>query len=88
MSELKTYFWVPEEVLFESAGDCLDKFPDLGAAALVVSHVAFEKLQHENQILRNGLLEIKAEAREYSVYPYWETAAETLKAADAVRDGE
>ena len=41
-----------------------------------------EDLQQKLEIAKEALLEIKAEAREYSVYPYWETAQEALNEID------
>lgn len=38
-------YWVPENCMFENDGDCLDKFPELGAAALVYSQSAYEVLE-------------------------------------------
>lgn len=40
---MKIKYWVPENMMFEDAGTCLDTRPDDGAAALVVSHVAYDK---------------------------------------------
>ena len=47
------YYWVPEDCMFKSGGDCLDKFPDLGAAALVVSHVAYDAIKAELEKYKN-----------------------------------
>jgi hypothetical protein len=45
MSQIRTYYWVPEKCMFENGGDCLDKYPDLGPAAMVASHVAYDELK-------------------------------------------
>lgn len=36
------YLWVPEDCIFESAGDCIEAHPS-PPACLVASHVAYEK---------------------------------------------
>ncbi len=45
---MSEYFWVPENCLFESGGDCLDKFPDEGPACLVASHTKYDQLKEQN----------------------------------------
>lgn len=46
-STTNRYYWVPENMLYATDGDCLDARPDDGAAALVVSHVAYEALEQK-----------------------------------------
>ncbi len=65
---MKAYYWVPEDFLFESAGDCLDARPDDGAAALVISETHWREVENENdrlksqnKIMRSALEEIKDE---------------------------
>ena len=48
----------------------------------VIDYSAYQDLQQKLEIAKEALLEIKAEAREYSVYPYWETAQEALNEID------
>jgi hypothetical protein len=53
----QTHYWVPEDCMFSNAGDCLDEYPDLGAAALVVSHVAYDELKAQAERLAELLEE-------------------------------
>lgn len=48
---MKSYYWVPEDFLFENAGDCLDARPDDGPAALVISETYWREIEHENDML-------------------------------------
>lgn len=47
VDEPREYYWVQEDAMFANAGSCLDKFPDLGAAALLVNHTYYDKLKAE-----------------------------------------
>ncbi len=58
-NEDSPYIWVPEVCQFANPSDCMDAFPE-PAAALVVSHIAYEAIAKErDQLLqeRKNLLE-------------------------------
>ncbi len=55
---MSEYYWVPENFLFPTDGDCLDARPDDGPAALVANHVEYDKLKARVGELENKL-EIK-----------------------------
>lgn len=46
-NEDSPFVWAPEMCQFASAGDCLEKFGQYGAAAMLVSHYAYEAIKVE-----------------------------------------
>jgi len=47
VSTTNRYYWVPEQMLYANAGDCLDARPDDGAAVLVVNETAYKDLEQK-----------------------------------------
>lgn len=70
---MKKQYWVPEKMLFENAGDCLDKHPDEGAAALVVCHTSYDSLEKVVRLYEEALESIEKPAPDSEV-PEWEDA--------------
>lgn len=75
---MKIKYWVPENMMFEDAGTCLDTRPDDGAAALVVSHVAYDKAINTLKFVKEKLKPVLTEPGRI---PFWEVV-NTLKELD------
>lgn len=67
MIKPRIYYWVPEDCIFSSDGECLDAMPAFGAATLIVSHGAYAALKHEHDRLKN-LLEEEIEKNQNLVH--------------------
>jgi hypothetical protein len=66
MSTTNRYYWVPENMLYATAGDCLDARPDDGAAALVVSDVAYRELEQKLAVAVEAGLRLANRVQDYA----------------------
>lgn len=55
---MNEYYWVPEEMLFHSDGECLDAHPDLGPASLVANHVNYDTLKKRLEEAKSAFQEV------------------------------
>ena len=60
--------WVPEDCIFESAGECLDKFPEYGAAAMLYTEQEITDLKSKIDRAADLLQVIKGENSLHSYY--------------------
>lgn len=59
------YYWVPEDAMFKNAGDCLDRFPDMGPACLVANHVTYDELKRSHARSLKEIGELKRQISRY-----------------------
>ena len=57
--EPREYYWVPEQAIFDSAGDATE-FMDLGAGCLVANHVLYDQIKSAYAALQKELEKLRS----------------------------
>jgi hypothetical protein len=81
-------FWVPEKHMFKHAPDCLEAFPDAGAACGIVSTAAYESVVRERDEARaecSALLKRAGESTE-NIERYHLERARSAKLVECFRE--